>query len=678
MEAPAYHPLLRVLTPKQVPNARVVVAGSTPELGNWNPQAAPTMKRSGIPLWTVTLPEGLDPDTEFKFVIIIDDELIWEDGPNRTLSQPGPLEFRGLTPWRAAGVAVPVFSLRSYDDFGVGDFADLRLLVDWAARTGQQLIQILPVNDTTMWRTKDDSYPYNANSSFALHPLYLRPQLLGTLSDKAEADRFEELRRELQSKPDIDYPAVMKAKEVYARAVFAERGDAAIASAAFADFTGRNARWLLPYAAWCVLRDKNGTPDFRQWPESNYSPAIPARLLLGPERREMLFYMWLQYQLHRQLSDAVRYARSRGVAVKGDIPIGVSANSADAWENPQLFNLGMCAGAPPDDFATDGQNWGFPTYNWQRMARDGFAWWRRRLERMAEYFDAYRIDHILGFFRIWEIPAGVRSGLLGHFAPALPLAPDEMMERYGFLFNPAMAAAPGNDPTDVLFVADPVEKDKWHPRIEGYKTRAYSRLPYEQQQAYCRLHEDFFYARHNDFWRRSALLKLPALVNATPMLACAEDLGMIPACVPQVLEQQRILALEIQRMPKQYGRVLSDPSAYGYMNVASTSTHDMEPLRLWWTARPDQSKYFGPEATPAACRRIIAEHTSSPAMLAVMPIQDWLSISTELRRENPAEEQINIPSVPDHYWRYRLHLPLEEINASARFCADVSNLALRR
>lgn len=670
---------LRVLTPRMPRNIRIVVAGSDPLLGCWSLDEAPAMSREGIPLWSLRVPASLPASTEFKFVVVNNDEILWEDGPNRTIADPGPLWFRGMEQWKAAGTAVPVFSLRSYDDYGCGDFADLRPLADWAARTGQQVIQILPVNDTTMTRTRTDSYPYNANSSFALHPLYLRPQALGVPADPDVAAAFERQRLELQAMADVDYPAVIAAKEAYARVIYKERGAAEMQSAGFAEFVGENASWLLPYAAWSVLRDRFASADFRSWPDglTVYSPSVVVSLLMGADREQMLFYVWLQFKLHGQLLDACRYARSRGVGMKGDIPIGISPDSVDAWQHPELFNLDSCAGAPPDDFAVDGQNWGFPTYNWERMRADGFAWWKARLRHMARYFDAYRIDHILGFFRIWEIPAGTASGLLGHFSPALPLSPDEMLSAYGFSFEPWMAVAPEGNPTDVLFVADPRAAGMWHPRILGYKTAAFAALEPGQQQAYRRLHEDFFYHRHDEFWRQSALSKLPELIDSTPMLACAEDLGMIPACVPSVLARLRVLALEVQRMPKQFGRVLALPAAYDYMNVATTSTHDMAPLRLWWTERPDQSRCYAHEPSSEACRAVIAEHVLSPAMLVVLPLQDWLSLSPALRRDDPAAEQINVPSNPRHYWKYRMHLPLEEMNADPAFAAEVARLASR-
>ena len=641
--------LLRVLTPRLSGEDRVVVCGSAPELGGWNPACAPDMKRSGIPLWTATV--NVAADTEFKFVIVRGGDYVWEEGPNRTVANPGPLEFRGAERWRAAGVAVPVFSLRSDGDCGCGDFEDLKLLVDWAVEAGLQMIQVLPVNDTTQTRTKSDSYPYSAVSSFALHPLYLRPQLLGELPDPQARKRFDRERQRLNAMADVDYPAVVALKESYARDIYKVNGAAETATREFGDFMAANAEWLLPYCAFSVLRDSG-----RREP---YSPGLVAQLAIENRNGDFLFYAWLQFHLHRQLLDACRYARSRGVAVKGDIPIGVSPMSVDAWQHPELFNLDSSAGAPPDAFAAHGQNWGFPTYNWERMAADGFRWWRRRLAAMAQYFDAYRIDHILGFFRIWEIPAVVETGLLGHFSPALPLSPSEMESAFGFRFEPWMALADG-DQTNLLFIEDPRHPGLYHPRILGFEAPMFGRLDEYSRNAYRALYEDFFYRRHNDFWRDSALMKLPALVNATPMLACAEDLGMIPACVPEVLDRERILALEVQRMPKEFGVEVANPAMYGWMNVATTSTHDMPPLRLWL-------EESGADSSAAACEEFVGVHAASPAMLAVLPIQDWLSVSSELRRPVAAEEQINVPADPNHYWRYRMHLTLEQLLEAGEF-----------
>lgn len=639
--------MLRVLTPRLPEGQKIKVCGSSTLLGGWNPELAPTMTcGAAIPLWTLNV--DLLPDDEFKFILCTDEGYSWEEGANRSLRNRGPIEFRGLPQWKATGVAIPVFSLRSESDFGVGDFEDLKLMADWAASRGMSVLQILPINDTTMTRTHGDSYPYSANSSFALHPLYLRPDLIGKPIDTKLLRKLKAEQKELQRLTDVDYERVIALKETWVRAVFEQDGEQTLLTEEFADFMGQNYFWLLPYAAFSTLRDSYRNPDFHQWKEQ-YSPALIYKMLADPSsRHEMEYYFFLQYHLHRQLISAAKYCRSKGVALKGDIPIGISPLSCDAWQNSKLFNLDMQAGAPPDAFAIDGQNWGFPTYNWQRMAKDGYAWWRARLEKMAEYFDAYRIDHVLGFFRIWEIPVPQESGLLGHFSPALPFTSEEMLQQFGFRFDPYMAPVNKN----CLFISDPYESGRYHPRIMGYETEMFAALPPDQKDSYRRLHEEFFYHRNDKLWEKNALQRLPAVVDATPMLACAEDLGMIPACVPGVLESLQVLTLEVQRMPKQFGVEVGNPATYPYMSVATTSTHDMAPLRLW-SIHQRQC-----DLTAEECGQVIADHVGSPAMLTILPFQDWTAAEPALRSATPESEQINIPADPHHYWRYRMHITL--------------------
>lgn len=691
---------VRVLAPVVLPSEEIALAGSSPALGSWDTVKALPMNDSSFPYWEINLPAKAVIGAEYKFIVrdkTTGNVTAWEEGYNREMrhaTRSEELCFRGRERWwHGSGVAIPVFSLRSDKDFGAGDFLDLELMADWAADSGMNFIQILPVNDTTMTRTNSDSYPYNANSSFALHPLYLRVDEVGTPKNPDDREKFDKLRRHLNSLPAIDYAAVTNAKEEYMRLIYTEQGNQTLNSREFSRFLVRNYIWLLPYAAFCVMRDRNNTADFRQWGgASHYSSDLVADLM-HDSAEEMNFIFFMQYHLDRQLRRARDYAHSRGVALKGDIPIGISSDSADAWQYPDLFNLNCQAGAPPDDFSIMGQNWGFPTYNWQRMAHDGYSWWRRRLQKMAEYFDAYRIDHILGFFRIWQIPKESVHGLLGHFSPAMPLSPEDMSRLYGFSFDPAFLL-PGM-PTDgfssqraaleagrndlleafddVLFVQDSSHPECFHPRIAGHKTTHYAALPENHRRAFDRLYEDFFYHRHNEFWRQQAMDKLPALVNATPMLACAEDLGMIPACVPQVLDQLQILSLEVQRMPKEYGVEFGHTDKYPYSSVATTSTHDMSGIRRWWAESPERSGRYArhilglsdnnipPEATPEICRTIVNRHLTSSSMLSILPLQDYLSADGSIRRKNPEEEQINNPSDPHHYWCYRLHVNLETL-----------------
>ncbi len=499
--------------------------------------------------------------------------------------------------FRGAGTVIPVFSLRSPSDFGIGEFRDLHALVDWASATGQCIIQLLPINDTTRRGEWKDSYPYSPISSFALHPLYIHLQDLGI----KESAAFKKTQKELNSLPAVDYPRVFKEKSALIREAFEKIGPKDLKSRAFNAFYKENAFWLEEYSQFCAKRDAN----------------------------EKEYHQWIQFHLDKQLSEEVAYAKSKGVSFKGDLPIGVSSDSADAYFHPELFNLDSCAGAPPDYFSRDGQNWGFPTYNWEEMAKDHYAWWKSRLKKMSQYFDAFRIDHVLGFFRIWEIPSTYKSGMMGHFNPALPYKKEEI-EAMGL-------------PTEGLFLPDPRNQGCWQPMISADTTG----LQDWQKDKFYALYNDFFYHRHNEFWRRNAEKKLPELLSASGMLVCAEDLGMIPDCVPSVMDHWKMLSLEMTQMDK--GR------EWPYLSVCATSSHDMSTLR-------GQNKEAGKGDMPGwEVKRTLKEHLDSHCMLSIFPIQDWIAMDENLRRTDFENERINDPSDPDNHWCYRLHLNVEDL-----------------
>ncbi len=746
---------LCVAAPMVAPGCTLAISGEGDALGNWNPDRAIRMNSAEYPIWKAKIPAaGLNAATEYKYLIVdsADGRVVsWEGGNNRSIGvEPrenaatilaGMRFINAQTPWKGAGTAIPVFSLRTESDFGVGDFYDLKEMVDWAAAAGQTFLQILPINDTTMTGTWVDSYPYKANSIYALHPMFLRLEAIGELKDKKRREYYENLRKELNALPEVDYERVNKAKAEYCREIFASDGAKTMASPEYKAFIEKNGHWLLPYAAFCVLRDRFGTPDFNKWGKyAVYSADVQAKVQ-AEAQTEIDFACYLQFHLDAQMRHVHEYANSHSIALKGDIPIGISRTSADAWVDPRLFNLDCQAGAPPDDFSVLGQNWGLPTYNWEEMSLDGFAWWKARFAKMAEFFDAYRIDHVLGFFRIWQIPMDAIHGLLGYFNPALPFSESELRNNYDFWIDADLQTTPyimdyfvedffgpytrealdtycnsagygryklkpefdtqrkvadhfATLPKDekhtricdgllglidnVLFIEDPVEKGKYHPRISAQYTYIYRALNDYERWCFNRLYNDFFYHRHNSFWYDKAMWKLPPLIDSTNMLTCAEDLGMIPACVPAVMQQLEILSLEIQRMPKDPGSTFGDTWSYPYYSVCTTSTHDMGGIRQWWEEDRDRSRDFYNNvlhehgaapyyAEPWVCDRIVDLHLASPSMLCILPLQDWLSIDANLRRENPNDEIINVPANPQHYWRYRMHLTIAELASHTEF-----------
>ena len=754
--------ILHAQTP-QPGNGKLFLCGSDPKWGAWNPDRALPLQEKEYNEWEIAFSaDELTYPIEYKFIVKNSDGILWEQGANRRLCEPdikrGQVwEENDLRPQfgkenflRVAGTVIPVFSLRSQDSWGTGDFGDLKLLVDWAEKTGQHIIQLLPLHDTTLTRTWRDSYPYKAISIYALHPLYADMRLLPA-PDKHTAKRFETQRAALNALPQLDYEAALQLKTERLKGAFRQEGKQLLSSPSFARFYEQNRHWLDPYAMFCVLRDRYRSADFNTWSQfAFYSRTDMERFCMpgAPDYNDVSFWYYVQYLLHSQLLEAAQYARRKGVILKGDIPIGVAPHSVEAWTERNLFHLDAQAGAPPDDFSATGQNWGFPTYNWKIMALDNYHWWQQRFSHMAQYFDAYRMDHLLGFFRIWEIPSHSVQGLLGQFSPALPLSSQEI-ERFGLPFNteylrpyiseqvlfeklgdlasfakknyltPAAgglydllpeydtqrkieaAFARQTDEkslrlrnglyalaANVLFVSDHRDPTKYHPRIAALRDSAFRALNANEKEAFTRLYNEYFYRRHNQFWQEEALKKLPALTQATRMLPCAEDLGMIPDCVPYVLDRLQILSLEIQRMPKHAGETFADTSKYPYLSVATPSTHDMSVLRGWWKETPALTQRFWNEvlghsseapaqADTGTCEKILQMHLESPSMLALISWQDWTSINEHLRTPDPHTERINIPADPQHYWRYRMAITLEQLLRETAFNDKIHNMIRR-
>ena len=674
---------LKVRAPQLRLGERLAIVGEPEVLGAWDPKRAVAMAEHEYHEWVVSLDADELPQNrfEFKFIILNDKQEIapvWEQAMNRSI-ELAPLKanevvvyelaqaFFPIYPWKGAGTVIPIFSLRSEGSFGVGDFGDLKMMVDWADKTNQRIIQVLPINDTNMTHTWQDSYPYNSISIYALHPQYTDFRQLPEIKDKEIRDKFEILRQELNALPQIDYERMFSAKLDYLHVLFEQEWTTIKRRASYKEFFEQNKEWLVPYAAFCYYRDKYGTAVFSEWPKEATANSKELKA-----NSQVEFWYFVQYNLDQQMHAAHEHARKHRVILKGDIPIGISRDGVEAWVEPKYFNLNGQAGAPPDPFSADGQNWGFPTYNWDEMLKDGCAWWVRRFRKMAQYFDAYRIDHVLGFFRIWEIPVPEKSGLMGQFSPALGLSREEI-EGYGIYGH------------DELFLVDHKRNDRWHPRIGIQFNEAYTNLDDTEKYNFNRLYNDYFYRRNNHFWFQEAMKKLPRLTQATRMLVCAEDLGMVPDCVPWVMNELRILSLEIQSMPKddkvRFGHLSRNP----YRSVCTISTHDMATLRQWWDEDEERTQdYFNsmlyrggaaPHPLPGwLAKDIVSRHLTSPSMLCLLSLQDWLSIDEKLRLPDQNAERINIPANPRHYWRYRMHMTIEQLMQADDFNETIKTL----
>ncbi len=649
----------------------ICLLGDCKSLRNWDTKKPVLLSKKNA-WWTVDLDFSEEKNIiHYKYgVYHIQDQnfLHFESGENREINLDFDKNktvivtdgFARLpnSVWKGTGVSIPVFSLRSKKSLGIGEFQDIKLLVDWAKKTGFNLIQILPVNDTTATNTWVDSYPYSAISAFALNPVYMNLEKVAGKKHKTLLNNLKKKKKQLNEKTVVDYEQVVQLKTEVLTGLYQLMGHDCLNSHEFLSFFKKNKHWLEPYAAFCFLRDKYKTSHFESWKTHSVYEKSKISKLISPTSKnytDIAFHYFIQYYLHLQLLEASSYAHKNGIILKGDIPIGIYRFGCDAWVEPELYNMNQQAGAPPDDFTEIGQNWGFPTYNWKKMQEDDFSWWRKRFEQMSSYFDTFRIDHILGFFRIWSIPVDAVQGILGRFYPAIPISITEfaykgieinfdryckpfitesiLKETFG-TFNEKVKSTfltiessgklklkpcfssqlkveeyfalleTSNENeiiksglftiiSNVILFEESVNNEQhYHFRISIDKTSSFHQLDNAVKTNLLDLYNDYFYRRQDAFWKKEAMHKLPYLKRATNMLICGEDLGMVPHCVPEVMKDLGLLSLEIQRMPKNPQTEFFHPKDAPYLSVVTPSTHDMSTIRAWWEEDKNLTQRF--------------------------------------------------------------------------------------
>lgn len=640
-----------------------------------------------------------------------------------------------------SGVAVPLFSLRSNDSVGIGEFLDLVPFGKWARTCGLNLIQILPVNDTGY-----ESSPYSARSAFALNPAFIRLQII--IGAEPVMPEILALQKSFVSDKKVRYREVAREKRKILRKIFDARYAQLEHNVAFLKWIDANP-WVKPYAVYAVLKEKNDEASWRSWKEDSNPTVLRVSALFRKMHKDALFQCWMQFEAEAQFKVAADKLSELGVRLKGDIPILLNEDSADVWYNRKYFSLDERAGAPPDMFSYSGQNWGFPTYRWDVIEADGFKWWKDRLKEAGKFYHAFRIDHVLGFFRIWTIPENQRTGILGHFSPAIPLTETALTaagfkpETLRYLQNPNFSRDQLReflgDATDLAIekyfellpftndryvlqeafraesaiidsdedqgVKDGLLKVLWnrifvpgtpeghyYPYWYWYNAPVLGTLPQNEQEKLSKILHDNESAQEA-LWYANGKKLLSVLSSATDMTVCAEDLGAVPHCVPKVLSELRINSLRVERWARNWdapSQPYFELSEYPRLSVATTSVHDTSTLLGLWQEKDFDRNYFwrnhmhcegdAPESlTPDVVRLILRNIFRANSLFCIPPLQDFLALSASLSPKTPEDERVNTPgTVGPRNWAYRMPCSIEELSKKSALSKEIAKLADER
>jgi 4-alpha-glucanotransferase len=611
---------------------------------------------------------------------------------------------------RLMGTAIPLASIKTSKSWRVGEFPDLVPFGAMCRKAGLTVLQLLPVNDTG-----GQSSPYFALSAFALHPLYLRVQ---DLPEAAKAPKALAALQAFTAKATpgerFPYDEAVAAKDRALRMVFDASAETIMADAGLAAFVEENP-WVKPYALFKHLKEANNQKAWMDWPaERDPDTARMAELWADPATaQERLYHTWVQMHCARQFAAAAKTLASDGIVLLGDIPILMNVDSADVWADRRWFNLDMRAGAPPDMFSELGQNWGFPTYNWQTLEEDGHTFWLNRIREADRYYSAFRIDHVLGFFRIWALHEREESGYLGRFMPGASLGREELhnngfsderirwlsqphirgekvrnaggnldkaarsLEQVGnedlYLFGPGIHGEKdirslGLDAATESFLLQawrdrvllPIQDDRFVSTWRFRDASAWHSLSDQERGTLERLVSGK-QAEEQAIWEQHGRSLLAMLAKASGMLPCAEDLGAVPPCVPRVMAELGVPGLRIPRWTRDWdspGQPYIALAEYPELSVCTPSVHDTSTLRGWWENEGERQGFaaaFCPEhqATgkfdPHTARSVLSTLATAASRLFVLQLQDLLDLSDTYRSEDPAKDRINVPGIVDGY-----------------------------
>lgn len=542
------------------------------------------------------------------------------------------------------GIAIPVSAIRTEKSCGVGEFADLKEFALFCCKVDIRLIQILPVNDTGF-----DPTPYSAQTSLGLNPIYLR--LTEITGHEMFLNEIQNFQKNYNSLNRLSYKDCYTFKQEILKKIFLKNQEQIFQDEEIKKFLKENL-WLYPYAVYKFLKESHEQKPWWDFPVLQNPTLQEIEYFYYQNEKNCLFYVWQQYIADIQLKDAVNFCEKNGIMLKGDIPILMNEDSADVWAFRKFFNLNYRVGAPPDMFSPEGQNWGFPAYRWDELKKENFSWWKERIKKADSYFHAFRIDHVLGFFRIWQIPKEEYSGLLGFFSPASYIHHTELKNlgfdegRIVWLSEPHLPGGEmrmrfGDFWLDIVkkYLVQLPNEDlyKFAESIKGEKNLAQNEpnpevrnflISWWRQKALLQVQESYFFPawkrkevfsyhslsfeekqkledliefhrkESEKIWEENALELLSFMKEGHEMLICAEDLGDLPECTPKVLEKLKILSLKVERWYRDYKNP-QEPfiptSEYPKLAVATSSVHDSSPLRLWWlkeASTQDKEAYY--------------------------------------------------------------------------------------
>jgi 4-alpha-glucanotransferase len=500
------------------------------------------------------------------------------------------------------GICIPLFSIRTASSSGIGEFLDLIPLIDWCHSVGMDMIQLLPINDSN-----GDPSPYNAASSCALNPIYLSLHKLPYLEEHPDLQNKLQALQPFNHTQRVCYHDVLHLKMSWLRAYFDRVGLSLVTSPEFSYFV-EHEPWIKSYSLFRALRDRSGGSPYQEWPPDlkNLTKETYDQLIQRAWP-EMCFYIALQLLCFQQMRAVKTHAASKQVLLMGDIPFLIGADSADAWHEPDLFDLTVSAGAPADIYNVEGQYWGLPVFHWERIKKDHYLWWRIRLAAATPLYDYYRIDHVVGFFRIWSIP-----------------------------------------------LAEPAKNGKFLPEDEA-------------------------------LWTPQGRDVLEMMLKASPLKPIAEDLGTVPKEVRATLQQLGIPGTKVIRWERNWdGDEQFIPfEDYPRSSLTCVSTHDSEPLELWWRDKPDEAQAFAafkgweysPNLTTDQRKAILSDSHHTPSYFHINLLQEYLALFPELVWGDPEDERINIPGtqLPTN-WTYRFRPSLEELDQHAALKTTLRSL----